>query len=69
MLYLDRTPFGLHLHALRNAPRRLDALGFDTVALRVAAFAFSGAIAWAGGVLNTWYLDKYHRAASTSPRP
>jgi branched-chain amino acid transport system permease protein len=55
VLYVDRTLFGLHLHALRNAPRRIEALGFSAVGLRVAAFAFSGVIASLGGVLNTWY--------------
>jgi branched-chain amino acid transport system permease protein len=55
VMAVDRTSFGLHLHALRNAPRRLAALGFSLLLLRVAAFAFAGAIAAAGGVLNTWY--------------
>jgi branched-chain amino acid transport system permease protein len=52
---LNRTAFGLHLHALRNSPRRLAALGFDCTRLRVAAFGFAGAVASAGGVLATWY--------------
>jgi branched-chain amino acid transport system permease protein len=55
VITVNRTAFGLHLHALRNAPRRLAALGFDPVLMRVAAFGFAGAIASAGGVLNTWY--------------
>jgi branched-chain amino acid transport system permease protein len=55
VMYVERTPFGLHLHALRGAPRRLAALGFDLTLLRVAAFGLAGFIASAGGVLNTWY--------------
>ncbi len=55
VLYLDRTPFGSQLHALRNAPRRVSALGFNAVALRIVAFGVAGFIASVGGVLNTWF--------------
>jgi branched-chain amino acid transport system permease protein len=55
VMAVNRTAFGLHLHAMRNSPRRLTALGFDCVLLRVAAFAFAGVIAGAGGILATWF--------------
>ncbi len=55
VMHLDRTPFGLQLHALRNAPRRVAALGFSTTLLRIAAFGVAGLIASVGGVLNTWF--------------
>ena len=55
VMHIDKTPLGLHLHALRNAPRRVAALGLNPIALRVAAFAFAGLIASFGGILNTWF--------------
>ncbi len=53
--YLESTPAGSLFHAYRNAPLRLNALGFNTVALRLLGFTLAGFIAGIGGVLNTWY--------------
>jgi branched-chain amino acid transport system permease protein len=61
--YLERTPIGSLLHAYRNAPLRLNALGFNVVALRLLAFSIAGFIAGAGGVLNTWYNGQISPAA------
>jgi branched-chain amino acid transport system permease protein len=55
LAYLENTPVGSLLHAYRNAPLRLNALGFNVVALRLLAFTIAGFIAGIGGVLNTWY--------------
>lgn len=52
---LIRTPFGLTLQGIRDAPARMSALGFGVTAHRVAAFAFAGLIAACGGVLAVWY--------------
>ena len=55
VLYLVRTPFGLALQGVRDNPRRMNALGFDVTAHRVAAYAVAGFIAAVGGVLLVWY--------------
>jgi len=53
--YLLRTPFGIALQGIRDNPRRMNALGFNVTAHRVAAYAVAGAMAGVGGVLFTWY--------------
>ena len=53
--WVSRTPFGIALQGIRDNPRRMNALGFNVVAHRVAAYAFAGAIAAAGGILLVWY--------------
>jgi branched-chain amino acid transport system permease protein len=53
--YLIRTPFGIALQGIRDNPRRMNALGFNVTAHRVAAYAVAGLIAAVGGVLFTWY--------------
>ncbi len=53
--YLLRTPFGIALQGIRDNPRRMNALGFNVTAHRVAAYAVAGVIAGIGGVLFTWY--------------
>lgn len=53
--WIEATPVGSLLHAYRNSPLRLNALGFNVVVIRLLAFAISGFIAGVGGVLNTWY--------------
>lgn len=55
VIYLVRTPFGLALQGVRDNPRRMNALGFDVTAHRVAAYAVAGFIAAIGGVLLVWY--------------
>lgn len=53
--YLVRAPFGVALQGIRDNPRRMQALGFDVTAHRVAAYAVSGFLAAVAGVLLVWY--------------
>jgi branched-chain amino acid transport system permease protein len=53
--YLLRTPFGIALQGIRDNPRRMNALGFNVTAHRVAAYAVAGLMAGIGGVLFAWY--------------
>jgi branched-chain amino acid transport system permease protein len=53
--YLLRTPFGIALQGIRDNPRRMNSLGFNVTAHRVAAYAVAGFLAALGGVLFTWY--------------
>lgn len=53
--YLLRAPFGVALQGVRDNPRRMNALGFNVNAHRVAAYAIAGLIAAIGGVLLLWY--------------
>ena len=43
VMYLLRTPFGIALQGIRDNPRRMNALGFNVTAHRVAAYAVAGA--------------------------
>ncbi|MEM8686172.1 MAG: branched-chain amino acid ABC transporter permease [Pseudomonadota bacterium] len=54
VLYLSRAPFGLVLQGIRDNPRRMAALGYNVIAHRVAAYAFSALLAAVGGILLTW---------------
>jgi branched-chain amino acid transport system permease protein len=53
--HLIRTPFGIALQGIRDNPRRMNSLGFNVTAHRVAAYAVAGLIAGVGGVLMVWY--------------
>lgn len=53
-----RSPLGLTIQALRDAPARVQALGIPATLPIVAAFAFSGLIAGTGGILNVWYNER-----------
>lgn len=53
--YLVRAPFGIALQGVRDNPRRMNALGYNVNAHRIAAYAIAGFIAAVGGVLLTWY--------------
>jgi branched-chain amino acid transport system permease protein len=53
--WLVRTPFGVALQGVRDNPRRMNSLGYDVVAHRVAAYAVAGFLASVGGILFTWY--------------
>ena len=53
--YVLRAPFGLALQGVRDNPRRMNSLGFDVVAHRVAAYTLAGFLAAVGGVLLVWY--------------
>lgn len=62
--YIEETPLGSALHGLRNAPRRMQALGHNTTALRLVAWAFAGLIASAAGILNVWYTGQVSPGAT-----
>jgi branched-chain amino acid transport system permease protein len=53
--YMARAPFGVALQGIRDNPRRMNALGYNVTAHRVAAYAVAGLIASVGGVLLVWY--------------
>ncbi|WP_093380597.1 branched-chain amino acid ABC transporter permease [Variovorax sp. OV329] len=53
--YLIGAPFGVALQGIRDNPRRMQALGFNVTAHRVAAYAVSGFLAAVAGVLLVWY--------------
>ncbi len=53
--WLVRTPFGVALQGTRDNARRMNSLGFNVIAHRVAAYAVSGLLAGVGGVLLVWY--------------
>lgn len=53
-----RSPLGLTIQAVRDAPSRVLALGIPVTAPIVAAFAFSGFLAGTGGILNVWYQER-----------
>lgn len=53
-----RSPLGLTIQAVRDAPGRVLALGISVTAPIVAAFAFSGFLAGAGGIMNVWYQER-----------
>jgi branched-chain amino acid transport system permease protein len=55
VVYVSRATFGLALQAIRDNPRRMEALGFDVKAHRIAAYAAAGLIAALGGVLLVWF--------------
>ncbi len=55
VLYGSRSTFGLSLQAIRDNPRRMRALGFNTTMHRIMAFFLSGLIAGTAGVLMVWY--------------
>ena len=54
VVYVSRAPFGLALQGVRDNPRRMEAIGYNVLAHRVAAHAFAGLIAGIGGVLMVW---------------
>lgn len=53
-----RSPLGLTIQAVRDAPGRVLALGISVTTPIVAAFAFSGFLAGTGGILNVWYQER-----------
>ncbi len=54
VLYVSRAPFGLALQGVRDNPRRMEAIGYNVTAHRVAAYAFAALIAGIGGILMVW---------------
>lgn len=55
VLYAARSTFGLSLQAIRDNPRRMQALGYNVFQYRVIAYFFSGIIAGTAGVLLVWF--------------
>jgi branched-chain amino acid transport system permease protein len=49
------SPLGLGLQADRDCPERADALGINTILVRIVGFTVAGAVAAAGGVLSVWF--------------
>jgi branched-chain amino acid transport system permease protein len=58
VLYLRRSTFGITLQAIRDNPRRMNALGFNVKAHRIAAWSLAGLIAALGGILLVWFNDR-----------
>jgi len=54
VVYISRAPFGLALQGVRDNPRRMEAIGYNVTAHRVAAYAFAALIASVGGILMVW---------------
>ena len=54
-LYVSRSTFGLALQGIRDSARRMEAIGFNVPAHRVAAYVFTGVIAALGGILLVWH--------------
>ena len=54
VVYLARAPFGLALQGVRDNPRRMEAIGYNVTAHRVAAYAFAALVAGIGGILMVW---------------
>jgi branched-chain amino acid transport system permease protein len=54
VVYVSRAPFGLALQGVRDNPRRMEAIGYNVTAHRIAAYAFAALIAAVGGVLLVW---------------
>src|SRR5215467_894565 len=52
--YVARTPFGLALQGVRDNPRRMEAIGYNVTAHRIASYAFAALIAAVGGILLVW---------------
>jgi branched-chain amino acid transport system permease protein len=52
--YVSRAPFGLALQGVRDNPRRMEAIGYNVTAHRIAAYAFAALIASVGGILMVW---------------
>jgi branched-chain amino acid transport system permease protein len=54
VLYISRAPFGLALQGVRDNPRRMEAIGYNVTAHRIAAYTFAAIIAAVGGILLVW---------------
>ena len=54
VLYVARSPFGLALQGVRDNARRMEALGYNVTAHRVAAYIFASFIAAVAGILLVW---------------
>ena len=55
VVYASRSTFGRALVGSRDNPRRMRAVGYSIVNLRVSAYFLSGLVAGAAGVLLVWF--------------
>ncbi len=55
VVYCQRSTFGLSLQAIRDNPRRMEALGFNVALHRVLAYALAGLLAALGGIFIVWF--------------
>ena len=53
---VNASPFGSVLTAIRENPRRTEAMGYDVKLYKIALLAFAGAIAGLAGALHAAYL-------------
>ena len=58
VIYAARSTFGLALQAIRDNPRRMQAIGFNVAMHRITAHLFAGIIASTGGVLLVWFQKR-----------
>jgi branched-chain amino acid transport system permease protein len=54
VVYVSRAPFGIALQGVRDNPRRMEAIGYNVTAHRIAAYTFASLIAAVGGILMVW---------------
>jgi branched-chain amino acid transport system permease protein len=54
VVYVSAAPFGLALQGVRDNPRRMEAIGYNVTAHRIAAYTFAAIIAAVGGILLVW---------------
>src|ERR1700677_806359 len=64
VVYISRAPFGLALQGIRDNPRRMEAIGYNVTAHRVAAYAFAALIASIGGILMVWLNNQISPGSS-----
>ncbi len=55
VVYFRRSTFGLTLQAIRDNPRRMEALGFNVARHRIMAYALAGFLAALGGLFIVWF--------------
>lgn len=55
VVYGSRSTYGLSLQAIRDNPRRMNALGYNVTLHRIFAYFLSGLIAATSGVLLVWF--------------
>jgi branched-chain amino acid transport system permease protein len=54
VVFVSRAPFGLALQGVRDNSRRMEAIGYNVIAHRIAAHAFAALLAAVGGILMVW---------------
>jgi len=64
VVYISRAPFGLALQGVRDNPRRMEAVGYNVTAHRVAAWAFAALLASVGGILMVWLNNQISPGSS-----